>query len=134
MATPLSKKLQIKPGMRLALIEAPAGFEALLAPLPDGARVVPASEDGLGYLHVFANDAAVVRQHVPAVLDRLVYDGVFWISWPKKSAKVPTDLTRDVLWGLLAEDGYDSVASVSIDAVWSALRFRPAAEVKRSAK
>jgi hypothetical protein len=59
---------------------------------------------------------------------------VFWISWPKKSAKVPTDLTRDVLWGLLAEDGYDSVASVSIDAVWSALRFRPAAEVKRSAK
>ena len=55
--------------------------------------------------------------------------GLFWISYPKGSSKVPTDLNRDVFWEALEHLGVRPVTQVSVDEVWSALRFRPFAEV-----
>jgi len=53
------------------------------------------------------------------------YDGILWVSYPKGSAKVKTDLSRDTMWGLLADAGMRPVSQISIDDTWSAVRFRP---------
>jgi len=61
----------------------------------------------------------------------LKYDGLLWISYPKRSSKVETDLTRDRGWEVMTEAGLRPVTQVSIDALWSALRFRPLERVGR---
>ena len=58
-------------------------------------------------------------------------DGLLWLSYPEKSSKVKTDLTRDVLWALVEPAGWRPVTQVSIDEVWSAMRFRPVDLVKK---
>ena len=124
----LAKKLQIKPGSRVFLVNAPPGYNALLAPLPDGVELVSAGEADV--VHLFARSRAEVRAQLPGVRAALKPGGVLWISWPKTTAGVETDLTRDVLWQDLEPEGLRPVSAVSIDAVWSALRFRPIDEVK----
>jgi hypothetical protein len=65
----------------------------------------------------------------PPAIEAVKYDALLWISYPKRSSKVATDLTRDVMWKLTADTGLRPVSQVSIDAVWPALRFRPAEQV-----
>ena len=129
MASTLAQKLKIKPGMRLALINAPADFYEDLGALPQDVLLVidPATE--VDYAHLFVTSTDQLRHRAPDVIERLTYDGLFWVSWPKKTSKVATELTRDVVWARLAEVGYKGVAAVSINAVWSALRFRPSERV-----
>lgn len=61
-------------------------------------------------------------------------DGMFWISYPKQTSKVKTDLNRDILWKLMEKHGLAGVAMISIDNVWSAMRFRPADKVGKTRK
>ena len=61
----------------------------------------------------------------PKAVGAVEYDGLLWISYPKKSSKVKTDLTRDVLWELMSDTGLRPVTQVSVDSTWSAMRFRP---------
>ena len=65
----------------------------------------------------------------PAAIEAIKYDGLLRISYPKRSSRVESDLTRDVMWELMADTGLSPLAQVSIDPVWSALRFRPSNEV-----
>ncbi|HSR31169.1 MAG TPA: hypothetical protein VLY63_11445, partial [Anaerolineae bacterium] len=67
-------------------------------------------------------------------IDAVVHDGLLWISYPKKSSKVTTDLTRDVGWDVVAEAGLRPVTQVSINDTWSALRFRPVERVGKSGR
>jgi hypothetical protein len=63
-------------------------------------------------------------------MDAVEYDGLFWISYPKRSSKVETDLSRDILWEIMVADTHlRPVTQVSVDNVWSALRWRPEPEV-----
>ena len=65
-------------------------------------------------------------------LESITYDGVLWISYPKRSSKVKTDLSRDVGWDVVANAGLRPVTQVSVDETWSALRFRPLEQVGKS--
>lgn len=62
----------------------------------------------------------------------LTHDGIFWISYPKGTSKVKTDLNRDILWKLVEKHGLEGVAMVSVEEVRSALHFRPAKEVSKA--
>jgi hypothetical protein len=130
--SPLAKKLQIRPGYRLFLVNAPPEYTQLLSPLPEGVETVTAGEADV--VHLFARRRAEVKAHLPALRAMLKPGGVFWISWPKTTAGVETDLTRDVLWQDLEPEGLRPVSAVSVDAVWSALRFRPIDDVKPRSK
>jgi hypothetical protein len=121
----LSKKLRIQPDQRLLILNPPPGYAQSLAPLPEGARVVEAPAGEVGFCHLFAANSEELAELLPTALTSLKYDGLLWVSYPKKSAKVETDLTRDTLWELPGEDSLRPVAQVSIDATWSAIRFRP---------
>ncbi len=132
--TPLTKKLQIKPGNRVLVVNPPDGYEGLLGPLPESAQIVTPGNGPVDVAHIFARTSADVTAHLAAVRTALKPGGVLWISWPKTTAKMVTDLTRDSLWAMLEPEGLRPVTAISIDDVWSALRFKPLEDVKTTGK
>lgn len=126
----LAKKLRILPGNRLLLLNAPDGYSATLA-LPEGVTVETDPAGAYDVVQLFARTLADVDRDLPAAIAATRPRGMLWIAWPKKTAKLPTDLTRDTLWPRVHETGWNGVAAISIDETWSALRFRPNDEVGR---
>jgi hypothetical protein len=132
MANPLLiKKLLIKPGMRLAILNAPAGYVENLGPLPEGTQFADGPDGTLDFVQVFVMNSSEFERLSPAALRAVKPDGLLWICYPKKSAGVESDLDRDVFWTLLEPAGLRPVAQVAVDEVWSALRFRPADKVNK---
>jgi hypothetical protein len=121
--TPLNKKLGVKPGQRAAILNAPADFLKRLAPLPEGfdARTRLAGE--LDYIHYFVSKRADLVRAFPRMIQRLATGGMIWISWPKKSSRVPTDLTEDALREIGLPLGVVDVKVCAVDDIWSGLKF-----------
>jgi hypothetical protein len=121
--TPLLQKLGIKPGHRLAFVHAPDGFAQTLGALPDGVVMVSDDETPLDLAVFFTTRT----DELPAAFQRLgrrVHPaGTLWIAWPKKAAKVPTDLTEDGVRAIGLREGMVDVKVCAIDAVWSGLKF-----------
>jgi hypothetical protein len=128
--SPLIKKLLIKPGHRISITNPPKEYMDELGPLPECVDITQTFTGKLDFIHVFAHNSQELNMHVPKAMQGLKYDGIFWISYPKKSSSVKTDLSRDILWKLMEIKGLRAVSAVSINIVWSALRFRPPEMVK----
>jgi hypothetical protein len=126
----LIKKLQLKPGLRALFLNAPEGYVASLGPLPDGVALVDGPTGTLDFVQLFVRDSAELTTHAPAALAAIKLDGVLWIAYPKQSAKVKTDLTRDRGWAPVTAAGLRPVTQIAIDETWSALRWRPIELVK----
>jgi hypothetical protein len=125
--TPLAKKLQIKAGSRIALVNAPAGYAERLLPLPDGAEVVEL-RPGLDVVQVFVRDLAELEREAGA-FGSVREGGLLWVCYPKGGRRAGTDLDRDRLWERMGRDGLAGVTLVAVDETWSAMRFRPADQV-----
>jgi hypothetical protein len=130
--TPLTKKLAIKPGYKLLILNAPDGYIDRLDPLPDGATIhtKAADESGFDFVQVFVRSKADVDANAQAAVGALKPGGLLWFAFPKKTSKIKTDVTRDVGWDTLTAMAYGPVTAIAIDDTWSALRFRPNSEVK----
>ena len=115
----IAEKLLIKPNTTVWLSH--AAHLARIEPLPEGVRIVDAMEQATVAL-VFADDAASARQILTAHTDQLTRPSVFWVVYPKGNK---ADINRDTLWPILTEYGMRPIGQVAVDAVWSALRFRP---------
>jgi hypothetical protein len=130
--TPLIKKLGIKPKQRLLLLNAPEGyFEQIGALLPADVELfsTPASDDTFDVVLQFVRNKADVEKDIPNAIELVQPGGRLWISYPKQSAKIPTDINRDILWKVFPNSEWRPVTQISIDEIWSALRFRPTSEV-----
>lgn len=126
----LTKKLLIKPDMRIGVLNAPEGYPAALGELPPGAEVVADPEPGsLDVLLLFVKSLAELAEQAPPALKLVKYDALAWIAYPKKSSKIKTDIDRDNGWAKMGEFGYAGVAMVALDETWSAMRYRPAERV-----
>jgi len=123
----LVKKLRLQAGHRALLLNAPDGYRELLGELPSDVELeeTAAGEGLYEFVHVFVRDAAEMRDWAPQAIRAVKRDGLLWISYPKKSGSIKTDINRDHGWEVVYDLGYDGVAQVAIDATWSALRFRP---------
>lgn len=130
-ASPLARKLLIKPGQRGALLNAPSGYERVLEPLPEGVRLEPWLGSDLDFVLAFAHNSGEVEEYAPQAIKALKPDGLLWIAYPKGGKKAGTDLNRDILWDLMNRYGWPGVSLVSIDDKWSAFRFRPSEDVGR---
>jgi hypothetical protein len=128
MASQLIKKLRIQPGLRMLVLNAPSGYVASLGELPAGAALSEQPDGGtFDFVQVFAKNQAELDLFKATAIGALVYDGLFWVSYPKKSSRIAHDLSRDTLWDQF--EGLRPVAQIAIDDTWSAVRFRPAALV-----
>lgn len=121
--TPLAAKLGIREGSRLALLAAPEGFDAELAPLPDGVTVLRRLGPGLDVVVLFVTERHQLEKRFPEVAAAITAAGGFWVAWPKKSSKVPTDLTEDVLREVGLPQGLVDNKVCAVTEVWSGLRF-----------
>jgi hypothetical protein len=123
--TPLIKKLGIKEGMTLAILGTPKGYlEETLGPLPDGCTLLVKTEPGrLDFLHGFVTWKAELERDFPAWMISIQKNGMIWISWPKKAAKVPTDLDENVIREMGLGIGLVDVKVCAVDEKWSGLKF-----------
>jgi hypothetical protein len=121
--TPLPRKLGLTPDSNVLLAGAPAGFERLLEPLPDGVRLRRRAGRGLDVVVAFFTRRAELERRFDALAATLVPAGGLWIAWPKRSAGVATDLTENVVREAGLAHGLVDVKVCAIDATWSGLRF-----------
>jgi len=130
-ATALAKRLRIRPGQMVLAVNAPADYAERLGALPEGARIVtrgdPARAD---HVHVFVRDSGDLARLGPRAIAGARGGAIIWIAYPKRTSGVATDLTRDRGWEAVTDE-IDAVSQVAVDDTWSALRFRPVAEVGR---
>jgi hypothetical protein len=122
-STPLARKLGMGPGTRLTLFDAPPGFTDMLAPLPDGATTAVDDGGTIALAILFARQDAGLRAAFDSVAARLTPAGALWVAWPKKAAKVPTDLDFAAVQRVGLEAGLVDTKVCAVDDVWSGLRF-----------
>jgi len=121
--TPLAKKLGLKEGFAVALVGAPTELHAWLAPLPPGIRFVGKPTAQVQLVHAFFTERAALASALSAWRQTLADDAALWISWPKKAAKVPTDITEDVIREVALPLGFVDVKVCAVSEVWSGLKL-----------
>ena len=116
--TPLVKKLGIKEGHRVLLVNDPPEFKPLLKDLPAIKKGRPSD-----YIHVFVRSQADLKKHLGAAKKGLEQDGMIWVSWPKKASGIPTDVTEDTVRAHALPLGLVDVKVCAIDETWSGLKL-----------
>jgi hypothetical protein len=117
------QKLGIKPGFRIFVDGAPASYDDIIGRLPADVTIAPRLKAPLDMTHVFAKQAAVLRKKLPACREAIAPDGMVWVSWPKKSSSVATDVTENVVRDTALSLGLVDVKVCAIDDTWSGLKL-----------
>ncbi|MCU1306362.1 MAG: hypothetical protein JWN45_1057 [Acidobacteriaceae bacterium] len=125
--TPLVKKIGIRPGHRLALVDAPIGFKKELLDLPADVEFV--SADGkakaapLDVVLFFMQSRASLEKHLPKLKSRIAQAGMIWAAWPKRTSGVETDLNENIIRDSGLAIGLVDIKVCAINEVWSGLKF-----------
>jgi len=122
-ASPLAKKLGIAACMRVAAIDAPGNYRTLVGPWPEGTVLASRADADCDLVHLFVRARAALGREAAHLRELLGDEAVLWISWPKKAAKVVTDLTEDGVRELVLPLGWVDVKVCAVEAVWSALKL-----------
>jgi hypothetical protein len=126
----LAKKLQLKPGYQILILNAPEGYKDNLGELPEGSRVLSKPSGKVDAVQLFVQNSEELDKFAQSAVDAVKHDGLLWVCYPKGTSKVKTDLNRDILWSKMRDQfNQRAVANVSIDDVWSAIRLRPVEKV-----
>jgi hypothetical protein len=120
--TPLPKKLGIKSGSVVLLVNAPEGFEATLGELPEGATLLVSEKKPSDVTLWFTTSSAQLKKGIEKMVERADRGGL-WILWPKKSSGVQSDLSQTVVRRVAMAAGLVDFKVCSVDQTWSGLRF-----------
>jgi hypothetical protein len=121
--TPLAKKLGIKEGITLLLVNAPAEYRGLLAPLPARVRFTRTANASTNLVHLFAAERSALARLLPTLRKKLSAESAIWVSWPKKASKVPTDITEDTIREVALPLGFVDIKVCAVTEVWSGLKL-----------
>jgi predicted SnoaL-like aldol condensation-catalyzing enzyme len=124
------KKLGLKPGIRALVLGAPSGYMNSLTPLPDRVKVSQRLGSAYEFVQFFATNKSDIAKSAKKLLQSASPGALVWITYPKKTSGVDSDLSREVVWAAMEGTGWRPVSQIAIDEVWSALRFRPTQDVK----
>ncbi len=127
--TSLAKKLGIKPGQTMLVLNAPEGYVTALTSLLGQATIYTQADGTYDFVQAFVRDKVELYRYAPVAMQALKGGGLLWFTYPKKTSALKSDLSRDVLWQELSGTGMSPVTMIAIDETWSALRFRPTSEV-----
>lgn len=121
--TPLVQKLGLKPGMRVWFSGMPDSVRDEIGIV--GTELIEEAETvrGLDAAHIFVTERAEMDRLLTDLRDLLQPAGQVWVSWPKKAAKVPTDITEDVIRTVALPIGFVDVKVCAIDQIWSGLKL-----------
>jgi hypothetical protein len=121
--TPLPKKLGIKEGSRIALVNAPKVFPTELGELPDNVQLIKRPAKSLDIILLFVLTEQALMRDFAKLAAKLVSNGMLWIAWPKKNSGVKTDLSEDRVRQIGLDAGLVDVKVCAIDDTWSGLKF-----------
>ncbi len=121
----LRRKLGLRPGMRVRLLNAPEHYWDLLGGSPEAAGVdaLPTEDEDAAFTHVFATDARALRESVTRAREGMAVDGMVWVSWPKKSSGIPSEIGRSEVMAAGKAVGLVDTKVCAVDEVWSGLKF-----------
>lgn len=120
---PLVEKLGVPADARIVVLGAPKNYAHALGALPSGTKIVKRLYAGAPFIHAFVISRAELAALLPKMIKALGEGGMIWLSWPKKSSGVATDLTEDVLREVALPLGIVDVKVAAMDETWSGLKF-----------
>lgn len=121
--TPLAKKLNLRDGMRVWFDAMPDSVADEIDEYALELRFVADPAEGIDAAHVFVTERAVLEARLNSLRNQIAPDGQIWVSWPKKAAKVPTDITEDTIRELCLPLGLVDTKVCAVDEVWSGLKL-----------
>jgi hypothetical protein len=122
--TPLAKKLGIKEGFRVGLVNSPKGFKKELGTLPPDVKIsVGELTKPLDLILFFTDSERRLKLEFPLLAEKLSVNGMLWVAWPKKSSGVPTDLSFDSVQRTGLQAGLVDVKICAVNETWSGLKF-----------
>jgi len=121
--TPLAKKLGIREGSDVVAVNAPDDYGELLSPLPDGVTISSDNKAGVEIVHLFTNSRDELFRKLADVRKLIVQDGAIWVSWYKKAARLPTEITEDTVREAAFPLGLVDVKVCAVDEKWSGLKL-----------
>ncbi|CAN5429752.1 DUF3052 family protein [soil metagenome] len=121
--TPLAKKLGIKDGLAVLTINAPDNYRKLVEPLPDAVTITDTSTQDADLIHLFTNNRDELFSKLSECVRLIKQNGSIWVSWHKKAAKLPTEITEDTVREAAFPLGLVDVKVCAVDERWSGLKL-----------
>jgi len=121
--TPLARKLGIKEASNVVAVGAPTNYRKLLEPLPAAVRFASKIDETIDIVHVFSTKRAPLSRALASYRKKLDSNATVWVSWPKKAAKIPSEITEDTVRELALPLGFVDVKVCAVDDVWSGLKL-----------
>lgn len=120
---PLFEKLGVKADATLVVVNAPKDYKALLEGPPPSVRITSTVGREPRMVHLFCSSVADLKKRLADLTARLARDGMIWVSWPKKTSRVPTDITEDRIREVAFPLGLVDVKVCAVSDVWSGLKL-----------
>jgi len=121
--TPLAKTLGIREGMTVVTVDAPDNYAELLDPLPEGVIINDKPHNDADVLHLFTNTRDGLFGGLADARNLIKQNGTIWVSWYKKAAKLPTEITEDTIREAAFPLGLVGVKVCAVDEKWSGLKL-----------
>jgi hypothetical protein len=121
--TPLVQKLGVKPGMNVAVINPPPDYRRLLGPGGRSVTFLDRVPNDATFVHLFVTKRSALEKNMQALRRKVADTGTIWVSWPKKSSGVQTDVTEDVIRAVALPLGFVDVKVCAVDETWSGLKL-----------
>jgi hypothetical protein len=121
--TPLAAKLGIKEGCEVVLVGAPEGLRKVLEPLPPSVEFASRPSTTTSIVHIFTTKRAELAKALATYRKQLSPEATVWVSWPKKSAKVASEISEDTVREVALPLGFVDVKVCAVTDVWSGLKL-----------
>jgi hypothetical protein len=126
------KKLHLKSGGTLRVLNGPRNLSAILGIVPADVNIVEQENEPFNVLLIFAKDSGEMDEAIRKIKARLKPDTIIWIAYPKKNSGIPSDLNLMQHWEQIQVHGISPVSSVAIDDTWTGIRLKPIDRIKSS--
>jgi len=121
--TPLAKKLGIKEGFQIKLVNPPDYYFQLFTDMPVNLNLTDDKITRKDFIHFFTKQEKEFTAMLPDLKEQLVPNGMIWVSWPKKASKVVTDITEDIIRNYALKIGLVDIKVCAVDEIWSGLKL-----------
>lgn len=121
--SPLAKKLGIKDGFHINLINAPDYYLNLFTDLPSNLVFRDLDGEKIDFIHFFTKSKKEYEELLPSLKKQIKSNGIIWASWPKKASKITTDITEDIIRNYALKTGLVDIKVCAVDEIWSGLKL-----------
>ena len=122
----IAQRMFIKPGFTMVVLNAPQGYIETIGEIPEDVKIGTELVSGADIIQFFTSSKSDLEKNLKPLIQALKDDGSLWISYPKGTSKVETDINRDIIWKIGEGLGLKPVAMIAVDPVWAAFRLKKA--------